>query len=458
MKTSVRPKRLAFGAFSLALLLGAAMSWLRVGQPPEISIEPQLPGIGRSTPIIVRAAEPQRGLSQLRIELVQGPRVALLGERRHRPRPFWSLWGPRVASDEIRVEVGPEALVGLEEGQATIRATADRAGTWLRRPQPVVAELTLPVKLTPPPIRVTSSQTYVAQGGSEAVVYTVGPTSVRDGVRVGANWFPGYPLPGGRSGERFAMFGVPHDFDDPSQIRLAAVDDVGNEMVVGFVDRFLARPLRTDTIRLTESFMARVVPRILAHTPEIEERDDLLESYLVVNRDLRRRNTEALFEIATRSRPEFLWREPFLQLPNTRSMASFADRRAYVYEGREVDQQDHLGFDLASVRQAPVLAANRGVVLLAEYFGIYGNTVILDHGYGLMTLYAHLSDIEVQPDLDVARGARLGRTGDTGLAGGDHLHFSVLLHGLQVNPLEWWDAKWIENRIAGKLGGALGLD
>ena len=132
-------------------------------------------------------------------------------------------------------------------------------------------------------------------------------------------------------------------------------------------------------------------------------------------------------------------------------MASFAQRRTYLYDGREVDRQDHLGFDLASTRRAEVVAANRGEVLLAEYFGIYGNTVVLDHGYGLLSLYAHLSSIAVAVGDEVEKGAVLGRSGETGLAGGDHLHFSMLVRGVQVNPLEWWDESWIRGRVLAKL-------
>ncbi len=458
MKPSTSSKRRVIAIALLAVLLGGGLSWFRVGPPPEITIEPALPGIGRLTPVTIRAAEPQRGLSRLAVELVQGERVESLAERIHESRPFWSFWGPRVARDELSVDVGSDTVSDLTEGEAILRVTAERAATWLRHPSPVVEELTLPVRLTPPTVQVTSTQTYVAQGGSEAVVYSVGSSSVRDGVRVAGHWFPGYPLPGGGAGEHFALFGVPHDLEDVALIRLTAVDDVGNERAIPFVDRFLEKPLRTDTIQLSDRFMARVVPTILVASPQVEDQGDLLASYLTINRDLRRINAESLVELAAKSAPRFLWRQTFLQLPNAQSMASFADRRTYLYEGREVDHQDHLGFDLASVRQAPVLAANRGVVLLAEYFGIYGNTVVVDHGHGLMTLYAHLSSFQVEVSQEVERGATLGKTGQTGLAGGDHLHFSVLLHGLQVNPLEWWDPKWIENRLARKLGPALELD
>ncbi len=136
-------------------------------------------------------------------------------------------------------------------------------------------------------------------------------------------------------------------------------------------------------------------------------------------------------------------------------MASFADRRTYVHAGSEIDHQTHLGFDLAATARTPVPAANRGIVLLARYFGIYGNTVVLDHGFGLMTIYSHLSSIEAKEGQTLERGAILGLTGKTGLAGGDHLHFSTLVGGLPVTPAEWWDAHWIRDRVAARLAPAV---
>ncbi len=192
--------------------------------------------------------------------------------------------------------------------------------------------------------------------------------------------------------------------------------------------------------------------------PEIRTRaglrggGDLLADYLTVNGDLRRRNADRLGELVAGSAGEPLWRGTFVALPGAQVMSPFADRRTYLYEGREVDRQVHLGYDLASVRQAEVPAANDGRVVLARYFGIYGNAVVIDHGYGLMSLYGHLSSIAVAEGEAVERGQTIGRTGATGLAGGDHLHFTMLVGGVAVDPKEWWDGRWVESRVAGRIG------
>jgi murein DD-endopeptidase MepM/ murein hydrolase activator NlpD len=445
----LRSRMLLVLAVLAAAVVGLAL-W-RVGPAPEIEILPAMPGIGPRTPVEVRLRAPGRGLSDFRVELVQGEAaaetVSPLIEQDNTPRPFWAFWGARRQSAEVTVEIGRETVPQLRAGEATVRVVAERAGSWLRHPSPAIAELTLPVRLEPPPLMVLSRAVSVTQGGSGLVVYRTDPAAARDGVRAGTWWFPGYPLPGGGEGERFCLFAAPYDQPDTSELRLVAEDEVGNRTETGFVTAFTARPPRQATIELSEAFMARVVPEILARSPEIRERDTLLASYQAVNGELRRKNAESLRELSKGSRPEFLWSEPFRQLGNSQVMASFADRRTYRLDGEAVDQQDHLGFDLASFRRAPVEASNRGVVALAEYFGIYGNTVVLDHGYGLMSLYSHLSSIDVEVGQTVAMGETLGRTGETGLAGGDHLHFSLMVHGLPVNPLEWWDPAWVRNRI-----------
>jgi murein DD-endopeptidase MepM/ murein hydrolase activator NlpD len=155
--------------------------------------------------------------------------------------------------------------------------------------------------------------------------------------------------------------------------------------------------------------------------------------------------------LAAETAPEPLWDGPFRQLGNSQVESGFADHRTYLHEGQEVDQQIHLGFDLASTANAPILASNTGRVVFADYLGIYGNCVIVDHGMGLQSLYAHLSSISVSAGDSVTSDDQLGLSGRTGLAGGDHLHFAILLQGWPITPMEWWDSHWIDDRIMRKL-------
>jgi murein DD-endopeptidase MepM/ murein hydrolase activator NlpD len=435
----------------VAVIAVLVLEVVRVGPPPIINIRPAVPVIGKRTPVTVELSEPSRGLSHVKVEFLQGDRVENLAGKDYNLPSALSFWGARTTQDTISLQVGRETISGLKAGQASIRVTAGRAGTWLRHPEPATQEILLPVRLTPPTLQVVSKQTYIAQGGCEAVVYRVGESSVRDGVKAGNWWFPGYPLPGGGKGDRFAFFAVPYDMKTPD-VRIVAVDAAENEAELRFIDKFFPKKFKEDTVDLTDAFLSKVVPEIMGQTPELKDRGNLLDNYLVINVDLRQRNAEVLKELAQKSPREQLWDKPFLSMRNGKAMAGFADYRTYSYQGKVVDHQTHLGYDLAVTRRAPVPAANDGVVVQAKYFGIYGNCVIIDHGYGVMSLYGHLSSINVAAGQKVGRGDVIGLTGETGLAGGDHLHFAIILDGLPVNPVEWWDRHWIHDRIARKLG------
>jgi murein DD-endopeptidase MepM/ murein hydrolase activator NlpD len=451
--------RSVFGALLLVAIPAAAVTVgllsFRAGAAPALILEAKPLALGPKTRVVARAEAGGRGLAGLRLSVVQGTTIRTLAQRANVPRPAWAFWGPRETRAVLDLELGREAVLGLGEGQATLRLTADRAAAWLWSPGPAVKEISLPLRLRPPTLECLSTENAATQGGAGVVVYRVGAESVRDGVAAGDRWFPGHPLQGGGDRDRFALFGIPFDLTDPARVRLTAEDDVGNKSEVAFLDRFKTKPFASDTLAIKDEFLAKVVPEILAHSPEVKADADLVQSFLAINRSLRRSNAETLKKLGESSAPKFLWSRPFEPLPRAKVMSAFADRRSYTYAGRPVDQQTHLGFDLAATRNTPVPAANDGVVVLAQYLGIYGNAVVIDHGFGLMSLYAHLASTGVAQGQSVARGDVLGRTGATGLAGGDHLHFTMLIQGLPVNPTEWWDAHWIRDHVSRPLGPAL---
>lgn len=440
---------------------------LRLGPPPSVTLELDQAGIGQRPLMLgVQVVEPRRGLGRITVEAIQGDRVTQLADHHHQPAPAWAFWRQRVAEDRWSLAVGRDTVPGLSAGQVTLRVSAQRAGTWFSSGAPVVVQRWLPVRFEPPGLAVRSSPNRVSQGGAGLVVYRLAggaldggavDSAAVDGVMVGEHFFPGHALPAGVSdpGLRFALFAIPFDLNDRDLVRLVAVDALGNRAETAFLDAFKQRPPARDTIRLNDAFFEATVPEILDRTPSIEPGETLLASFLAINGTLRRENDHTLEALAASSRAAMLWSGAFRQLPGSQVMSSFADRRTYVYRGRTVDHQDHLGYDLASVRRAMVPAANRGVVVLARYLGIYGNTVVLDHGFGLMTLYSHLSSIAVGVGQEVAQDTPLGRTGKTGLAAGDHLHFTTLIGGVAVDPLEWLDGRWIASHITAKLDAAI---
>ncbi len=435
---------------ALVMVAFAGVATFRTGPEATITVLTELPGIGVRTPITVTAAATGRGLGPVTVEVVQGDQSATLVREGHRPPQPWALWADGTPLLERTVEVGSETVEWLRTGRATIRVEAARPGTWLLHPEPVVEVLELEVDLVPPSIELRSSAS-VTRGGSDLIRYWVDDSAVRDGVQAGAAWFPGYPLPNHDGQQRFALYSAPVDIDDASAIRLVAEDLLGNRSELRFLGRLRPSEQRADTIRLSDSFLQRKVPEILSRTPELESGDSLLDSYLKINRELRAINGATLRHLTAQTQEALLWNGDFEQLPRAKVMARFGDRRSYLYNGEIVDHQTHMGYDMASVQRARVPAANSGVVVFADYIGIYGNSVVIDHGYGLMTLYSHLSEIQVAVGDAVRTGQTIARTGTTGLAGGDHLHFGVLIAGTPVDPLEWWDPAWVRAHITSKL-------
>jgi hypothetical protein len=147
-----------------------------------------------------------------------------------------------------------------------------------------------------------------------------------------------------------AFFALQHDQDLNTPIRLFARDEAGNTTRADFDSPAFPRPFRRSTINLDDRFLERIVPAILRRHPRDRSPEgDSLEKFLAINGDLRRLNNEKIASFAARTSAELLWRGVvFHPFTNTGVQSAFADHRTYMYRGREVDQQVHLGFDLAS--------------------------------------------------------------------------------------------------------------
>jgi len=447
-------KKARFFVFVLmaAVLGGGLWLALRVGPAPLVKLETDRPAIGKGTTVIASFTEPAHGLGDIRLELIQGDRVEIL-DQEALTRGSLLPWSGDHGTAEVVLTaiVGTAAFDWLDDGDVVLRATADQSMGFLRGSESVVVELLLSVRLRPPRLELLSSQHYGKQGGSGVVVYRVGETAIRSGVRAGIHESLGSAHEGGGPDEHFALYALPWNLGDESEIRLFAEDDAGNRVESAFLDLFKELPDRIDTIRVSDAFLERVVPAIASRTPGFDDSSSLLELYLVINGELRREELGRVAELAKKSEPAFLWSGPFLQMANSALKANFAQTRSYTYEGRKVDRQTHLGLDLASTARAPVPAPNAGRVVFAGWMTIYGNSVIIDHGYGLMSLCGHMSSIDVAEGDMGERGQLIGKSGTTGLAGGDHLHLEIFVDGQSVDPLQWLDAKWIRDNITSKL-------
>ena len=448
--------------FFVLAVIGGIATWIVAGRAPGPVIEiAESVVVGQTGEVAIAIESPGGKLKALDVALVQDGASF----------PIFSLSADAAAleretDNRLRLvrPVGKRLYSDLKAGTASITVTAVRPVLFELRESASTATRDIEVRLTPPQIGASSQFHYINHGGAEMVVYRVTPADAASGVRVGEHEYPGFPATGAGvattdPGLRVAFFALLWDQDVNTPVTLFARDGIGNESAANFDHRVFAKSFRASRIDVSDDFLARVVPPILQSSPDfrVDDPSNLLASYLRINRDMRAENNARIKALAAQTAPEILWEGAFKQLINTAVESGFADQRTYIHDGQEIDRQVHLGFDLASTTAAPVLAANRGRVVHASWLGIYGNCVILDHGMGLQSLYAHLSQISVNVGDSVTTDQQLGRSGSTGLAGGDHLHFTMLLNGNAVTPVDWWSAQWVEDRIMRKLREAEGL-
>jgi murein DD-endopeptidase MepM/ murein hydrolase activator NlpD len=447
-----------FGLLLIALVALGATYWVAGrASGPVIAITVP-PVVGQAAPLEIAVEAPGGNLDALSVQLEQAGRSF----------PIFTLGAGSAAAkkegDRVRIAqtIGKSAVPQLQPGTATVVVSATRPVMRGLRHISSRAAKDVQLRFDPPRIGVVSTKHYVNVGGSEMVVYRVTPADARSGVRVGDFFYPGFAASGAGVAPdpalKVAFFALLYDQPTTTPIELYARDEAGNEARAQFEHQVFPKKFKHSKIPLDDGFLGRVVPAILQHSPELGlpagATNDLLPSFLKINGDLRKLNAQKIAGLAAKTSPTLLWKGAFLPLTGSQVEAAFADFRTYTYRGKEVDNQVHLGFDLAKIANAPIAAANDGHVLYADDLGIYGNCVILDHGMGVQSLYAHLSSFQVKEGDTVRKGQTIGLTGETGLAGGDHLHFSMLVNGQFVNATEWWDPHWLQDRIMRKLAEA----
>lgn len=421
----------------LVLLIAPLLILFFLSQTPAVDLDPAATVVGLATPIKLHLADPH-GIRRLTAAIEQNGQRFLAFEMTnpvHRMR-FFKNETPR----DVVFLTGTKSIPNLKDGKATLVVEAvsnDFRGAEAKTSRDIN------VVTQPPRLAVDDKQHYINQGGSELVTYSVGGYATESGVKVDGYRFDSFPLPG--SQQRFSLFAFPWDVP-ANTVPVVYATNLADEVTKPFWFRVFPKSFRKRDLVIDDAFLERVVPQI-----DPNGTGDLLARFLKINGELRKQNNKTLADLRLKTEPRFLWSGPFLQLANSKVESQFADVRTYVYKGKKIDQQVHLGFDLSKVKNTPIPASNDGKVVLAEMLGIYGNCVVIDHGYTLQSIYGHLSSIQVKPGDMVKKGQTIGLSGSTGLAGGDHLHFSMQVDGVQVNPVEWWDAHWIHDRILSKV-------
>ena len=418
------------------------------GEKPNVSVNLTSSYLGVSQNLIVKVTDQKSGVKNVRVTLSgQGKEVELLDQ--HMETGGLILGGGRREVDLERT-IEPKKL-GLTEGEAIFRVVArDLSWRGWFHGNKTTIEQKMTIDFKPPVVTVLTRAHNVNQGGSGLVIYELSEDCPVSGVQVGDHFFPGYSGLVDKDTVLAAFFALAYNQDTGTRIFIKAVDPAGNTTRAGFTKYLKKKRFKKDKIQISDRFLQSKMPEF--GLPDDEQAaNPLLAKFITVNNRIRKENTARVKEITSRTEPAILWKGTFLRLANSKRMAGFADHGTYLYQGKKIDEQTHLGIDLAAYSRDKVTAANHGKVVFTDSLGIYGQTVIIDHGFGLFSMYSHLSRIDVQSDQVVAKNEPIGLTGNTGMAGGDHLHFGMLVHDTFVNPVEWWDASWIKNNITSKI-------
>ncbi len=454
--TTLSSKRKSTSATLLLILLfifgGALVAGFLLffeGGSPTVTIKEPASYLGTSGTISIEAKDDESGLRRLRATLSQGAVEKELLSDSYPRLGYTGMIG--VAEKQVDIDVQP-AQQGFADGPATLTVTGvDYSCRGFFRGNTVTITRELIIDTTAPKMGILYSDRYVSPGGSGLIIYRVDDSSAASGVLINDTFHPGFTSGDDRDDIYVALFALPYDADGISGAQIVAKDPAGNQASLPFSTTFKAVSFKQDRITVDDGFLETKIPEFQHYYPEMT--GSLLERYLFINTTVRNQNNQMISDLCKTSHGNRLWQGHFARMPGS-PRAGYADHRTYFYNGEAIDQQVHLGIDIASTRQAEVRAAAAGMVVHTDYLGIYGNMVLLDHGQGLFSLYSHLSQINVSEGDTVEAETPIGRTGTSGMAGGDHLHFSMLVNGIFVTPVEWWDQHWIDVNIEGPLQDA----
>jgi len=435
LSTAVR----AFLSVLILLAVVATICLFALSATPAIGLPTTLSAIGVATPVRLHLSG-SHGIRSVNAWVEQNGNRYPVWETSEPSRRI--RWRRNVPDQELTFQAGTKAAPQLKDGKATLIVEAT-SNDFRGKTATETREVTVITR--PPAVSADQDQHYLYLGMADLATFTVSGYWTEAGVRVGDQKFRAWPMPDGKPGF-FSLFAFAWNMPSGNAPVVYAANPAGNEATSRLAFQFPRKEqpkYRVRDLALDQHFVEKVVSEL-----DPNGSGDLVERFVKINSEMRRANNQALSDLRFKTESRFLWSQPFIQQPNTKVEANFADVRNYIYQGRKIDQQVHLGYDLSSTQHVDVLAANDGKVVYAAPLGIYGNCIVVDHGYGLQSIYGHLSEIAVHEGDMVKRGQSMGKSGTTGMAGGDHVHFSMQLEGVQIDPKEWWDAHWIQDHVA----------
>ncbi len=309
-----------------------------------------------------------------------------------------------------------------------------------------------------PVANVITNSYLLRQGGSGVIIVEINDENLKD-YYISFNdkeifeLFPFY-----KKNYFISIITWPIDIKEFKKVNVVAVDLAGNKTeakVPFYIKEFKEK---IDNIKISDDFVNNISKHVLENS-DMNVPSSIVDIFIKTNKELREKNVKTIREVVKKNLVNDMKTsfdiKPFVRLPNAATFAQFGERRHYFYGEEKIDEAWHLGMDWASVKRAEVQVTNPGKVIFKDYLGIYGDTVIIDHGLGVGTLYAHTSSINVEVNDEVKAGQHIANTGATGAVFGDHLHFGVLVQGIEVNPNEWLDYTWMKTNVTKTINDAV---
>jgi len=309
-----------------------------------------------------------------------------------------------------------------------------------------------------PVANVITNSYLLRQGGSGVIIVEINDENLKD-YYISFNdeevfeLFPFY-----KKNYFISIITWPIDIKEFKRVNVVAVDLAGNKTEAKVPFYIKSFKEKIDDIKISDDFVNNVSKHVLENS-DMNVPSDIVEAFVKTNKELREKNVKTIREVVKKNLVNGMNTsfdiKPFVRLPNAATFAQYGERRHYFYGENKIDEAWHLGMDWASVKRADVQVSNPGKVIFKGYLGIYGDTAIIDHGLGLGTLYAHTSSINVEVNDEVKAGQHIANTGSTGAVFGDHLHFGVLVQGIEVNPNEWLDYTWMKTNVTKTINDAV---
>ena len=322
----------------LVLLLIAFL--LAQSASPVVDLSTPVTALGQTTSITVHVRNPH-GIRRLAAFVEQNGVRYRVGETAQ-PLRLDGTWS---------FTAGTSAVPQLKDGKAQliVEATSNdflRKTTRLEREVMVVTQ--------PPAISVDSDQHYLYLGMAELATFNLSGNWTEAGVRVGDQTFRAWPMPGGKPGY-FSLFAFAWNMQPGTAPLVYASNGTGNQVTGPMVFQFPKKEQPRYTVhdlQVSDGFMQKVVSEL-----DPNGTGDPVARFVKINSEMRRANNKILFDLRLKTDNRFLWSQPFSRQSHSKAESSFADVRNYIYQGKKIDQQVHLGYDLAVTQHVGVEAS-----------------------------------------------------------------------------------------------------